>query len=359
MDTRLRDGDILIEMEDDSSIKVIDKKKEEILSLTVETQSSSHGSIYYKDKEYHSVEGTKYSGVMKQDILKPFPLQQSKAKYKMEGRIILRCKDKELGRLVGETAARWAVTLSQDELKARPQRHNTTQLFVPLSSWDERVEDSKDRAALHELYRAFRAYMRNHATPVVSLSKKKGVSCSQYISYSLKSAIIERLFSKEQIDKLIQKVKEIESLKYRRVQEGKGEQKQIERISKLSQIDIKHFEDFNQLFLACQKSIDIENREKYFAYLVTPVKSKNIDKLVARIADNPEIFEFAGYFCVIKGDKPRAGVVDHDSYLRLVQPEEKEKRPKPHDVFIHESELTRISTITTSSESAAEMKYKA
>ena len=358
MDTQLRDGDILIEMEDDSSIKVIDKKKEEILGHTIETHSSSHGSIYYKDKEYHSAEGAKYSGVMKQDILKPFPLQQPKAKYKMEGRIVLRCKDQELGRLVGETAARWAVTLSQDELKARPQRHNTTQLFVPLSPWDERVQDTVDRAELHELYRAFRAYMRNHATPVIPLSKNKGVSCSQYISYSLKSAIIERIFSKEQIEKLIQRVKEIESLKYHcGVKDGKGETKQIERISKLSQIDKKHFEDFNQLFLACQKSVDIGNREKYFAYLATPVKYKSIDNLVARIEDNPEIFQFAGYFCVIKADKPRAGVVDHDSYLRLVQPVDKEKSPKPHDVFVSESELTRIGGDTPSSE--AELKYKA
>lgn len=356
MDTRLRDGDILIEMEDDTSIKVIGKKKADILRHAVETNSSSHAATHYQGSEFHSVVGQEYSGVMKQHILKNIPINQPKAQYKMEGRIVVRCKDQELGRLFGETASRWAVRLTEEEMGGRPKRLNTTQLFVPYSDWDLRVEDSKDRSQLHELYRAFRAYMRNHTIPVVPLSKKKGVSCSQFIGYSLKAAIIERIFPKEQIDLLIQQVKKIESLKY--IGEKKEGKEVTARVSKLAQIDKKHFEAFKELFETCQKSVDIENREKYFAFLTTPVKYNNVDKLVAKIDSNPEIFEFAGYFCVIKGDKARAAVLDHDAYLKLVQPEDKKKKPKSHDIFIEESELVKIGVVTHSPESAAELKHK-
>lgn len=353
MDTRLHDGDILIEMEDDTSITVLDKKKDEILSHAVETQSSAHGTIHHQNEEFHSASGERFSGVMKQAILKQLPVQEAKSNYMMEAKIVLRCKDQELGRILGETAARWAVKLSQEDLRVRPKRLGATQLFVPFSSWFERVQDPRKRSELHELYRAFRAYMRNHATPVAPLSKKKGVSCVHFISHSLKSAIIERIFPKEQIEKLIQKVKDIESLKYL-----SKEEEEKKRISKLTQIDRKHFEEFNELFISCQKSVDIAHREKYFAYLATPVKFDSIDNFVARIAVNPEMFEFAGYFCVIKGDKPRAGVLDHDSYLKLAQPAEKGKKARPHDLFINESELARIGIVTTPSKSVDELKRK-
>ena len=365
MDTRLKDGDMLFDLIDDP-INVYGKTKDQVLKEIVKEDKLSdeeskgnllHVDSVYKNKIFGSSPGSNYMGVMSHHVLKKYEKMlgsdsddsydsdQEEETPKMESRIVIRLKDEALGRLHGETCSRWAKFLSPDELKDRPKlQYGTVKLFVPFTEWNVRNADDQDRKKLHEIYRAFRAYMRNHATPVIPLSKNKGISCNQFIEYSLKAAMIERLLPKDKIEKILQKMQEIESIKHKGDESGKP-------FKKLKQIPKQLFEDFDKLVIDCfreaqdAKDHQIPNREKYINYLYSPVKKSSIDYLGSRIIQNPEIFDFRGYFCVIKdkkGDTP--GVLDHDSYLKLIKPKKASREAVPHDVFITRKEIDALST---------------
>lgn len=363
----VKNGYIFIDLSnpDDDSSQVYGKKKQEALEdmvqeeeLTDEGNADSplfHALVFQKGKVFHSALGMNYSGIMSNDVLREYrhshdedDSDDEKEPPKIEDRIVLCCKDEKLGALFGETCQRWAIRLGESELAARPKLpYGQIKLSTPFAEWNARGKEVKDDPEKlrqqHAMYRAFRGFMRNHANPPIPLSKNKGVSCDQFLGYSLKSAMIERIFPKEQLDKILAKLMEIEAVK-----KDNG-------YKKLRQIPLKHFEDFEKLVNECfaeakeNKEFHIPNRSKYFDYLSTPVKYSSIDHFGQRVLHNPEIFEFKGYFCILKdGDKMTPGVLDHDLYLKLIQPkpeereEGEEEEVKAHSVFISQAELDQL-----------------
>ena len=117
----------------------------------------------------------------------------------------------------------------------------------------------------HELYRAFRSFMRNQEH--VPLSKNKGVSCNQFIGFSLKVAIIDTLFNGDIPKELMQKYKEIEAYKASK------------HLSKLNQIPEQLFKEFQELFNKITQDDKYEKERKLIQYLGMGVKGSMVRQL--------------------------------------------------------------------------------
>ncbi|CAM2968898.1 Uncharacterised protein [Legionella steigerwaltii] len=130
---------------------------------------------------------------------------------------------------------------------------------------DDELEAVEKLSEQHELYRAFRSFMRNQEN--VPLSKSKGVSCNQFIGFSLKVAIIDTLFNGDIPKELMQKYKEIEAYKASK------------HLSKLNQVPEQLFKEFQTLFDKITQDSKYEKERKLIQYLGIGVKGSMVREL--------------------------------------------------------------------------------
>jgi hypothetical protein len=130
---------------------------------------------------------------------------------------------------------------------------------------DDELTAAEKLSEQHELYRAFRSFMRNQEH--VPLSKNKGVSCNQFIGFSLKVAIIDTLFNGDIPKELMQKYKEIEVYKASK------------HLSKLNQIPEQLFKDFQALFDKITQDSKYDKERKLIQYLGMGVKGSMVREL--------------------------------------------------------------------------------
>lgn len=185
MVSKLKNGDIIITQ--DSPVPSKMSPDEALKHLN---QFADHGMVYNDGSKepsvYHSFFGHKTQGVGRH------PLSLF-GKVELGTHCIVRFKDEKTAVVIGAAVESFNRELSREELEQRPKdERGIIQLTTPFANFHERKEDTPERVALHELFRAFRAHMRS--TDGLPLSKKKGVSCSNFVSYAVKIAIIERLF---------------------------------------------------------------------------------------------------------------------------------------------------------------------
>ncbi|QDP73254.1 hypothetical protein FOG18_12125 [Legionella israelensis] len=259
---------------------------------------ADHGMVYNDGPKgpsvYHSFFGSKTQGVGRH------PLSLF-GKVELGTHCILRFKDEKIASVIGAAVDSFNRELSREQLNQRPKNEDgVIQLTTPFANFHERQQDDPERVALHELFRAFRAHMRS--TDGQPLSKNKGVSCSNLVSYAVKIAIIERLFPQE-VPLSLQLFYTIEY-----------PLKQVDsNIKKLSEIELSFFEAFDAKFREelkdCKEISDIEKEELY-KFLCLPVKGHSIGEFCSHLKEFPNLFAKEGYLVMQEG-------VNHDGEKTL------------------------------------------
>jgi hypothetical protein len=285
MISRLQNGDILISF-DEPCIPEADSHLLENLAST-----SDHSMVYKNNNVYHSSRGTYQTGVRNHAITKLI-----NPEIDLGSCMIIRIKDEKTRELLAAVVERWGSNLTPEQLQKRPKDNKTVILSTPFTNFFERKADagSPEENKRYELYRAFRAYMRNNASPILPLSKSKGVSCGNFLSYSMKVAIISRLFP-DGIPKKIQDA-------FNAIEKIKTDNKH----SKLSQINKTAFDDFEKVVVEnLPSSAELDPFKKtYIDYLYSRVKNAPLDQVVTTMLSKPDSWSFAGYLTYYNSKKP-------------------------------------------------------
>lgn len=271
----LQDGDIIITLNHPDNFKALGTKNSE--SLNALDKFASHIMIYKDSNLYHSTSGIHVAGVTQHQILNYLNTGQL-GKF-----VVVRLQDSTVGKEMAELAIRWHKHLNKEELLMRPMdEFGRFKLTTAFSFATDREEDDPDKAQALELYRAFRANERNLQQPEsIPLSKDKGVSCHYFVSACLKSALINKIFTKEWPKDIFEQYEKIKHLKG------------LHR-KKLSQIDFAEFEKFANLVKDFLIHNSKENALQTFSVLSLPLKGKDIDAFCQFLAQHPTLFHFEG-----------------------------------------------------------------
>lgn len=298
MFSQLKDGDLVFAGSD--QLKFKNNK------LTIHYPSIEHGMIFNMMKLYHSSKGEYYSGVRSHDFKKLVPEEGALGNLS-----VVRCNIPALRLSVVNILKRWDPVQFIEKSK---KNKNKNQIFpitlpIPFDDFNSRKVDDENDAKYFELYRAILAYQRNHDIPVQPLSKKKGVSCGNYISYSYKAAIVDYLFPNGLSHDLINQMKKISSLKYT-----------DDKKKKISDLDIKHFHELTDIFLQELKNINVQEKESLFKFLQLNTKGRTVNYFIEEIVNMPDIFEIKGVIFYKKVEQQLIPyVLNLEALLKLVQ----------------------------------------
>lgn len=303
------------------------------------SNESWHGMIYYEEvKEstqgriIHSQSGGRQEGVRSHLIEKAI----SPAEHFLGDIYVLSPKQKEFHAGFAKVASRWDPNLTWEQAKKRPTELGSVLLPTRYNKRNSEVE-SNNYHVTHTLYRAFRAYLRNHTPYKESntklklkaqpLSKKKGISCSDFVSYSYKVTLLESIFPKKLPKKIQQKMEKIAAYKKKN------------HISKLEQIP-------NTLFQKFANKVEkyIPKEDKNYQKLCVPAKGMGIEFFTSNAFEREEDWEFSGYLCYVKRDGVKetyeSYVIDHDTYKKLCA--NKNPENKLHSIMVSQEEIDEI-----------------
>ncbi|WP_131750103.1 hypothetical protein [Legionella beliardensis] len=256
-------------------------------------QTADHGMIYRRGDKghviYHAALGEHQSGVRGHLFSKVIKDSELGDCY------VLRFKDEKLASALADVVERLNPKLSQEALSKLPKKDGVITLPTPFANFFERNQDTSERVRLHELFRAFRAHMRSHDEQQPekrSLSKNKGISCSNFVAYAVKIAIIDRVFPQGVPDSL---------LSYYEVDYIARKGYQDNPIKKLSDLDKSFFEEFSALVLKeLNQSEDIPSEIKMdlYDFLCLPVKGYNISAFYSNLTKFPKLYSEQGYLLI-------------------------------------------------------------
>jgi hypothetical protein len=242
--------------------------------------------------------------------------------------MVLKCKDSAIRKNLADVVQRWDLRWDDQTLKGKKiEAHGApVQLPTPFVFFSERKGDSAELGGKLELFRAFRSSRRNydpndekfHTKP---LSKKRGVSCSNFLFYAMKAAVVKTLFPDGLPKEILDKMNEIENLKGI----SKSDSGEVTKVSKLKQIDFSHFEEFEKLVYEHTKNnkdISEEMKLELVRFLLSPVKGRGIIDFCNNIMNFSNVCEFSGYLIYEKDTKGKMTplVMDSDSYSEFSQP---------------------------------------
>ena len=343
----LKDGDILVALDSDEPAEIMASEKETFKHIT---RDAFHGMIFKEAKDekstgkntiLHSSNGY-YANVTTHNLFKILKLSPD---TQLPATIVFHCQDSKISQNLSVAAEHWVSTTLTKDSSSLPKEQKMP--ITPFASSRNNDEDTPAMLGIgekYELYRAFRAHMRNHAVPVLPLSKNKGASCSNFLGYSLKVAIIDRLFPDGMPEVIQKKLLEIENIKVTSKSASsvplipsdgppeEGKELKIEKpITKLTQINAFHpslFAEFEALVLAeyakiskkpertptetKEKAADTLPREQYLRYLYSPLKTNNIQDFCRTARKSPDLFEGSYLFFV-------AGELSEANYQKLLE----------------------------------------
>lgn len=318
----LKNGDIVIAL--DFSPDYTDDNS----ALTMMASEAEHGMIYANNKMYHSTEGTYQSGVRSHDFNK-----MVNADNNIGNLAVIRLKQEDVRNVLATVVANWDPKLTKEQIAAQKAKGGMHKLPTPFVNFQERKADTgtQEENKRYELYRAFRAYERNKSGK--PLSKSKGVSCGNFVKYSIKASFVELLFPHGIPADVKQQYSAMEAIKS---QNQKTDEK---RITKLNQIPAAEFEKFEALVKSHIGSDALRNT--YFDYLLSPVKSKSLNKFVEEINQFSQILEFAGFLYLKKNTAdskslPEKCVLDFESYKKLY------KQNPEHSIVLTDAEVAQL-----------------
>lgn len=322
----LKNGDIFIDVDNLSSLNA-ETEKEAFKNLK---RSADHGLIYREGRIYHATRGSHQAGVRSHVLTHGIEISEEES-VPLGSRVVLRPKDEKLSQHLAVVVDRWDPKLSREEAEKLPkdETHHVALLPTRFTDFFERKSDPENLRGILELYRAFRDYWRNISDPPIPLSKKKGVSCGNFVSISLKVAMIQRLFPSGIPTALKEKFEEIEKLKTPNDKRTDNtnltdeEREALHEVTKLSQIDIQLFKEFEALVkenLKESKEIP-EKFEKYIEFLYIPVKGRSVNDLCQMLYLNfNDLFDFKGFlFFKNKLDPREAAIMSLDTAKELCQ----------------------------------------
>ena len=312
---RLQSGDILLQMTEAVTPAVTAENLQPFCAT-----NASHTMIYDSNGNnegtvIHSARGRYQSGVRSHALSLLQPI------YAPIGWcLVLPLNEDELSEKLVTAARRWDIKLSAKEMKDElikksysifTDSENMTHLQTKFTAAEERKADqgSPEQINHYELYRAFRAYLRNHAKPVRPLSKNKGVSCSNFVSYALKVAAIETIFPHGLTTEIKDKLNEIEA-------------KKTGKIKKLSQLQANFPEDFaafEEIVSKHLKKLAKADNINYLELLYHPVKAHDIDAFCQSLFKLENLCAEPGVLVYGKSDNGALTpyVLSHAAYLAL------------------------------------------
>jgi len=317
MISHLEDNSVLVYLDETIQEKDVNKIKE---------VKADHGLIYSDLKVYHSQSGRHQSGVRSHELL---TFMSSKAAL---GRLlVLRLKDEEVSKNISSVVNKWDPLRDQKIYEKAKQNviEGMIILPTPFTNFMERQKDvgSANGIGRLALFRAFRAYRRNQLE--IPLSKKKGVSCGNFVSYAIKVAIIEKFFPKGLPKDILEKIEVIES-------------KKTNDQRKLSKIDPKEFEEFEKIvdrhlhFLDAKETKEISLTAELIKELYRSIKGLSISNFCINALAHPDLWGISGYvFYREHNNKQEPWVMSHEAYLNF------RNVYKKHNMLITDEELTK------------------
>lgn len=302
MISRIQDC-ILVSLDD-----AMDPSSEEELNKSL-SRLADHGMIFNSSdsRTYHSSQGSYQSGVRSHDVKKTASDDDSFGSL-----VVFNIKDSKVKEYLMEVVMRWDPTRDPAlyaKIKEEQKENKVLILPTPFTNFHSRTADegSPEHISRLELYRAFRAHERNRLN--IPLSKEKGVSCGNFVSYAMKVAVIKRLFPDGLPTEIADKLNEIEN-------------KKTKDNRKLSSIDPAYFEDFERIVLKHldnQKKLGLEI-DPFLQELRRLVKHKSINRFCKDAFKNPDLYDFGGYVFVREiNSKSELWVMPHALYIKFME----------------------------------------
>lgn len=343
---KLEKGVVLIEVDSLDDIRGFREMRSGPELIGELQESAYHGMVYAEEqmkdgrlvrKIIHSQLGRYQEGVRSKYLEKYFsPLER-----KLGEVYVLRPK---VSAQLNEVAKRWDPDLMMDqvEAKSRDQSSNSKSKRLPTPYGLRSFEVINDMySPIITLFRAFRAYERNHESTVEEisqltlkakpLSKNKGVSCSEFVGYSHKVALIESSFPNGLPKDIVKTMNAIHSYM------------KDKKIKKLSQVP-------DELFLEFNKNVEAALTPDIYDQLCYPLKGMGISFFAENVLSREEQWEFEGYLCYMSvasddGHQYEPHVLDHNTFRLLSTNENSEKGL--HSMIVTEDELKQLSVKPT------------
>jgi len=319
MVSRLNDGDVIIEIEE-----VITSNKTERLKSKI-CSSAEHGMIYGNSKLYHSSQGNQQGGVRSHSVEHIFH-----NKCTLGEKLVFRIKNEEIRKNLISIVTQWDPTRDAKIYEEAKKNKKSGRIILPTPfvNYRYRKKDvgNSEEISQFELFRVFRAYTRNKEDK--PLSKKKGVSCGNFVSYSIKAAIIQTLFPKGLPEAIREKYHFIEK-------------KKTDTNRKLSNISLDEFKEFQDIVL---KNLPNDQKEmgnipliELYNELCRAVKGYSIEEFCRHAFDHPAIWDFSGYVFYRDSSMKETWVMPHDIYLKFFK-----TFGRDHNMIVDDDELNAI-----------------
>lgn len=175
----LRPGDIIIQYWDDEN-------------------GPAHSLIWGDDAGkpvIHNADGGKFNGVIQQSV---GVLKSAAEPNEYDGKPpyrVYRLMDETIAASAADFAEVWATRTDAPEvLSELSAGHTPVRLATPYSSARLTAAGARDNAwSLDALFRAIRSAHRGRSA--IPLSRRKGVSCSQFVTYCYQAAVVRHLLS--------------------------------------------------------------------------------------------------------------------------------------------------------------------
>jgi hypothetical protein len=377
----LLNGDFLLVLEDDPV--PLGKDVHEVYQVIART--SYHGMVLYTDnnKDFnvmHSSQGMHQMGIKNHTLLR---MVIYKERYAVLGAYcVFRPTQNAIGTLAAKAAHRFNPPKLTEAQYHHRQRTTINQLILPTPYASERKASESDETSIrYEIYRAFRSYLRSH-TPYIEphtrlaltaepMSKKKGVSCSMFISTIYKIAEIEASFPQGVSNTILDCIKNIELLKKGMIKVDESEMSTGKKYTKLAELDARRAElikkdpgsltiieleekklldQFNDFVTLVQNNLpdqDPEKVQKIMNKLSLSVKGADISFFTHRAFSNTEDWEFMGFLCYIETskDKYEPRIISLDTYNKFMH-----ENPKNSSLQLQTADIEKLErTIRTSS----------
>lgn len=288
MITRVKDGSIII-ISNEILPDTLHAKTGLLDAISNPDFTQYHGMVYFNRAMYHSQAGDHFEGVRSHTV--EYVMERLASGMPLGKIFTIDCVDDDLSQRLMTAMARWDPVEFLQKKRAEPRNDKdedrTEKLPIPFMNYYSRNADPKSQSAKCELYRAIRAYQRNHVDPPAPLSKK-GISCDAFIAYSFKAAIIESLFPDGLPEEILQKMTQIDAFR----SENKTERHNKARMMKLSDVGETH-PYLDELMQLVEKHAP-PAKHRHIEFLKTLVKSAGLDHFCRVAVTFPEFWQPAG-----------------------------------------------------------------
>lgn len=309
-----KSGDILLELLNDDVKTQLGQRTHKEMPINLLHFIASHGMIYKSESKeeasiLHSSPGQFLQGVKKNNFIRKL----EKSSFYAGSFVVLRLRDPKLAAEITAVAQRWTEC---KKIQAVAEKEPATEscIFQATPYHGCRKADAPELRDLFELYRGFRAHMRNMHEPTLPLSKDQGASCSNFVFYCLKVAIINQWFPKDVLAAIQTELLAIETIKEK------------EKITKLKEFkdNLEHFhkireivEKFAKTKLEHEAVAEFLQRERVIKVLFEPVKAEGIRSFV-EVALKYGLFDVKGYlYCQEKMAPDALAIMNHETLMNL------------------------------------------